>query len=68
MTTARIWFSTAQAAEYAGRHPVTIRAALEAGELHGTQRKRGGRWRMHVACLDAWLGGVECEHQKAGAA
>lgn len=59
----RIWFNTAQAAEYAGNHPQTLREALEAGELHGTQRKPNGRWRIHVDCLDAWLFGQPCAHE-----
>lgn len=65
----RLWFNTAQAAEYAGYHLQTVRKAAEAGELHGSQRKAGGRWRFHVTCLDAWLSGAQCKHQKeAGAA
>lgn len=56
----RIWFNTAQAADHTGRHADTVRKALEAGELHGHQRKSGGRWSTHVECLDAWVGGSEC--------
>lgn len=58
----RIWFDTAQAAEHTGRHPQTIRKACEAQELHGSQRKPNGRWRIHRDCLDAWALGVECPH------
>lgn len=58
----RIWMNTAQAAEHVGRHEQTIRKAAEAGELHGTQRKAGGRWRFHVSCVDAWVLGDECVH------
>lgn len=53
----RIWFNTAQAAEYSGYHPTTIRHVLQAGELVGTQRKDGGRWRIHRDDLDSWLRG-----------
>lgn len=65
----QIWFNTDQAADYAGRYVGTLRKALEAGELHGHQRKVGGRWSIHVDCLDAWVGGTACpRHEKAGAA
>lgn len=64
----RLWLNTAQAADHAGCHPVTVRKALEAGELHGAQRTTAGRWRIHVDCLDAWCGGEQCEHQRTGAA
>ena len=58
----RIWFTTAQAAEHAGRHPDTIRDALEAGRLHGGQPMVRGRWRIHRDCLDAWVLGERCPH------
>lgn len=58
----RIWFATGQAAEHTGRHPVTVRRALEAGELHGGQPKAGARWRIHRDCLDAWALGTPCPH------
>lgn len=61
----RIWLNTNDAAAYAGNHPVTLRKAFESGELHGSQRTKNGRWRVHVDCLDAWCAGVKCEHQKA---
>lgn len=64
----RIWFNTSQAAEHAGCHVQTARKALEAGELHGSQRKANGRWRIHVDCLDKWCAGDQCQHQEAGAA
>jgi hypothetical protein len=65
---ARIWFSTALAGEHAGCHPETVLKALEAGKLHGYQRKKKGRWRIHIACLDAWCAGEQCQHQMEGAA
>ncbi len=58
----RLRFNTAQAAEYAGMHPATVRKALEAGQLHGGQRTAGGRWSIHLDCLEAWLNGDTCEH------
>lgn len=65
---ARIWHNTAQAAEHAGCHVDTVLKALEGAELHGYQRKPGGRWRVHIDCLDSWCAGEKCEHQMAGAA
>lgn len=54
----RLWFSTAQAAEYAGCHVQTIRKAAAAGVLNGGQTAVGGRWRIHKDDLDAWLRGT----------
>jgi hypothetical protein len=61
----RIWFNTSQAGQYGDRHPVTVRRALESGQLHGGQAKTGGRWRIHRNCLDAWLLGTQCPHATA---
>jgi excisionase family DNA binding protein len=58
----RLRFTTAQAAEYASYHVDTIRRALEAGQLHGGQRKACGRWSIRRECLDAWLDGDRCPH------
>lgn len=63
--TTRIWFSTSQAAEHTGYHEQTVRRAAEAGELHGSQRTAKGRWRFHIDCLDAWVGGQSCQHRSA---
>lgn len=60
----RLRFNTEQAAEYAGAHPETIRQAAQSGELHGGQRRKNGRWSFRLECLDAWLDGGACEHQK----
>ena len=59
--------TVAEAAEEGRKHPITVRRALESGELHGSQRVRGGRWTVEEPCLSAWLSGAECEHQKAAA-
>jgi excisionase family DNA binding protein len=66
-TETRLRFSTAQAADYASKHVETIRRALEAGELHGGQRKVGGRWSIRRECLDAYLDGESCQHQRVAA-
>lgn len=52
-----------QTAEAALRHPKTILKALAAGDLHGVQSKKGGRWFVRVDCLDSWLDGRPCAHQ-----
>lgn len=63
-----IWLSTGQAASRTGRHEVTVRKALEAGDLHGGQAKSRGRWRTHRDCVDAWALGEPCPHQVAAKA
>lgn len=55
--TDRVWFTAPQAAEYAGCHVRTLQSALQAGELTGSQRVTGGRWRIHRDDIDAWLRG-----------
>lgn len=54
-----------EVAEATRRHPVTVRRALEAGELHGTQSGKGGRWTIREDCAEAWADKLPCEHQKA---
>lgn len=62
-----IWLSTGQAAERTGRHADTVRRALEAGELHGGQRRKKASWRVHRDCADAWAAGQPCPHAAAKA-
>jgi excisionase family DNA binding protein len=52
-------------AEYARRHPGTIRRLLESGELHGSQPVKGGRWSAREECIDAYLDGVPCPHRES---
>ncbi|WP_194521943.1 helix-turn-helix domain-containing protein [Cellulosimicrobium sp. JZ28] len=59
--------TVAEAAEEGRKHPITVRRALESGELHGSQRVKGGRWTIEESCLSAWLAGETCEHQRATA-
>lgn len=59
----RIWHDTTSAGQRVGNHKDTVRKACEAGELHGSQRTKNGRWRIHRDCLDAWAGGTPCPHQ-----
>jgi excisionase family DNA binding protein len=56
-------YTVAQAAVVTQRAASTLYAALESGELHGTQRVKGGRWLIRPECLDAWLDGETCPHQ-----
>lgn len=51
------WMLTGEAAPYARCSEDEIRDALASGELRGSQRKPGGRWRIHRDDLDAWLRG-----------
>lgn len=55
--------TVAEVAEATRRHPVTVRRALEAGELHGSQSGRGGRWTVREDCAEAWAERRPCEHQ-----
>lgn len=41
----------------------TIRRALRSGELHGSQQKKSGTWKMRPACVEAWVDKEPCEHQ-----
>jgi len=54
----RYWFTTRQAAAYAGCHQQTVAEACRSGELRAGQPfgGAGGRWRIHRDDLDAWVG------------
>jgi hypothetical protein len=65
MSTLTPRLTVADAAVVGQRHPVTIRRALEVGDLHGTQRKKGGRWLIKPECLEAWIDQEPCAHQEA---
>lgn len=54
--------TVAEIAQAYRRHPVTVRLALEKGELHGRQRVPRGRWVIETICADAWAGGERCPH------
>ncbi|MFG6277966.1 helix-turn-helix domain-containing protein [Microbacterium sp. 5K110] len=60
------YLTTAEAAKTARKHPVTVRKALESGELHGSQRSVGGRWTIREDCLEAFIEGRPCEHKARG--
>jgi len=50
-----VWLTTRQAAEYTGRHPVTVRKAAAGGTLQSTQAGAGRGRRYQQEWLDAWL-------------
>lgn len=53
-----------QVASAVGRHPVTVRKALESKQLHGTQQVKGGRWSVREDCAEAWADGELCSHKR----
>lgn len=53
----KVWLTTAEAAEYTGRHPGTVRAAAASEALQSTQAGRGRGRRYRREWLDAWLEG-----------
>lgn len=55
--------NVAETADLVRKHPVTIRRALEAGEMHGHQRVARGRWTVDERCALAWAMGEPCAHQ-----
>lgn len=50
------------------RHPETVRDAIRAGDLHGIQRIKRGRWLVERRCAAAWARGAKCPHQTDTAA
>lgn len=63
----QIWFTTKQAAEYAGCHQQTVAEACRTGALLAGQPfgRPGGSWRIHVDDLDAWLRGGADQPRRA---
>lgn len=59
----RDFLSSAEVADLAGCHPVSVRRALEGGELHGTQPQVGARWRVGRECALAWAERRPCPHE-----
>lgn len=57
------FYSVPRAAAIASCHPQTVSDALRAKELHGTQKGKGGHWKVEGSCLRAWIVGEQCEHQ-----
>ena len=61
MSTEVEWLTPAEVAKKRGgkTHVVTVRRALESGELHGHQRKRRGHWSVNALAVDAWITGLD---------
>ncbi|MFI6302119.1 helix-turn-helix domain-containing protein [Amycolatopsis thailandensis] len=59
MNTVIDWWTPAQVATEVKCHVTTVWLALESGELHGHQRMRGGRWKVHPDAVDAWIRGMD---------
>lgn len=57
------FFTVVEAALYVEAHPETVRRALRAGEMHGSQRGKGGTWKIRPVCAEAWADGVDCPHE-----
>jgi excisionase family DNA binding protein len=55
------WVNPAQASEHTGWSTDTIGDALRSGELRGHQRTPGGRWRIAIEDLDAWMRGEKAD-------
>lgn len=51
------WLTVPEAAERARAGVSTVLRALQAEELRGSQITKGGKWRVHVDDLDAWVRG-----------
>lgn len=39
------------------KHPDNVRRELESGELHGHQKKKGARWRIHPDAVEVYVRG-----------
>lgn len=64
MTEPYHWLDTRQAAIRSNFAIDTVKRAANAGHLHGHQRVVGGKWRFRPECVDAWVTGEKCEHQR----
>ena len=60
-----MYLTAPEAATAARKHPVTVRKALEAGQLHGFQTGKGGRWSIKPDCLEAWIECRRCDHHRS---
>ena len=63
----RLILTIPEAAEHCALHRDTVRRACETGALHGMQRMKGAPWRIRISCLEKWLEGEICGHQKDAA-
>jgi len=56
----------ADVADATGMHVTNVRKALEAGDLHGHQNCKGGRWRIHPDAVDALIRGTDTREACCG--
>ncbi|QHF24125.1 helix-turn-helix domain-containing protein [Rathayibacter sp. VKM Ac-2804] len=61
---AATYLTVEETAAIARKHPETVRELLRSKELHGQQRKVRGPWTVKEPCLEAYLDGEKCEHQR----
>lgn len=54
----RKWLTVEEAHAHTGCGRTEIYAALQSGELPGSQRSKRGRWRVHLDDLDKWMRGA----------
>lgn len=59
------WLTLPQAAERAKAGVRTLSRALADETLRGHQAVKGGKWRIHVEDLDAWVRGEKADVQIA---
>lgn len=59
--TADPWLTAPEAAARGRAGLSEVLRALAAEELRGYQRTKGGKWRIHVDDLDAWVRGETAE-------
>lgn len=53
---AKVWFSPVEIRKITGVGLNAIYSALQCGDLEGTQRIKGGTWRVHRDAVDRWMG------------
>jgi excisionase family DNA binding protein len=52
---ARVWLSVHESSQHTGCSKTEIYEALQTGDLIGSQKNKGGKWRVHVHDLDRWM-------------
>lgn len=55
VTIERAWLTVDEVEQYTGVSKTEVYIALQTAELPGSQRAKGGKWRIHRDDLDAWM-------------
>lgn len=55
----RVWLSPTDVQDLTGFGRSDVYTALQCGELAGHQRGKGGRWRIHIDAVNAWVRGEQ---------